>query len=136
MAYIFTTPVTAGVIASCGPMEGYTYYFGNELNDYESEWAHEPMVSMTIFLGSEEVEEVVITGKGLTPDEESWTRSSADYNAVVAEIFREGSLRHILVHWGPTTELYAINTENKTVSLVAVKGGVIDLARAIVGKCE
>ena len=100
IAYIFTTPVTASVIASCGPMEGYTYYFGNELNDYESDWAHEPMESTTIFLGSEKVEEVVIKSKGLSSDEESWTRSSADYNATVVEIFREGLVRHILVHWG------------------------------------
>ena len=136
LALAFSQPLLADVIASCGPMAGYTHYFGNAKFDVDPSWNSEDMKSTTIFLGDDKVDEVVIKSKGLKEGEESWTRSSKDYKAGVFELYREGSVRHVLVHWGPAIELYSINTETKTIALAAVKSGLLELARVFVGKCE
>ena len=94
------------------------------------------MAVTTIFLGNEKVEEVVVKSKVQASWEESWTRSTTDYDAFVAELFSSESVRHVIVHWGKITEIYAINTKDKTVSLVALRTGLLDSAKAFVGKCE
>ena len=47
----------AAVIASCGPMEGYSYFFGNELAGNEPGWEQGSLKTTTIFLGTDKVEE-------------------------------------------------------------------------------
>ena len=47
-----------------------------------------------------------------------------------------GSIRHILILWGPVTELYALDTEKKNLSLVSQKSGLVEVTHAFVGKCE
>ena len=52
------------------------------------------------------------------------------------EVTRQGSIRHILILWGPVTELYALDTEKKILSLVSQKSGLVEVTHAFVGKCE
>ena len=52
------------------------------------------------------------------------------------EVTLQGSIRHILILWGPFTELYALDTEKKILSLVSHKSGLGKVNHAFVGKCE
>ena len=119
----------AAVIASCGPMEGYSYYFRNELAGNEPGWEQGSLKTTMIFLGTDKVEEVILKS-------EDWTRSASDYGAPVVEVTRQGSIRHILILWGLATELYALDTEKKILSLVSHKSGTVKVTHAFVGKCE
>ena len=124
----------AAVIASCGPMEGYSYFYPSGLAGNAPGWKQRSAKVTTIFLGTDKVEEVVMKGKLGGKD---WTRSASDYGAPVFEVTRQGSIRHILILWGPDTELYALDTEKKILSLVAHKSaGALKLTHAFVGKCE
>ena len=124
---------SAAVIASCGPMEGYSYFFRNELANVDPQWVRDSLNTTTIFLGTDKIEEVVLKSKlGM----EDWTRSASDYGAPVVEVFRNGSIRHVLVLWGPVTELYALDTETKILSLVSQKSAPFRATLAFVGKCE
>ena len=124
---------SAAVIASCGPMEGYSYFFRNELAGNEPGWEQGSLDTTTIFLGTDKVEEVVLKSR---LGGEDWTRSASDYGAPVIEVTREGSIRHVLILWGPVTELYALDTEKKSLSLVSQKSGLVTVTHAYVGKCE
>ena len=126
-------PANGAVIASCGPMEGYGYFYRNELADNAPGWEQASLKTTTIFLGTDKVEEVVLKSR-LGGDD--WTRSASDYGAPVVEVTRRGSIRHILILWGPVTELYALDTEKKNLSLVSQKSGLIKVTYAFVGKCE
>ena len=42
----------------------------------------------------------------------------------------------ILVLWGPVTELYALDTEKKVLTLVSQKSGFIKVSHAFAGECE
>ena len=128
-----TISANAGVIASCGSMEGYTYHFQDNGAGKDTQWVRDSLNSTTIFLGTNKVEEVVLKSKMAGDD---WTRSASDYGATVVELNRVGSFHHVLVHWGSATELYALDTENKTVSLVSQKSKPFRLTVALVGKCE
>ncbi len=123
----------AAVIASCGPMEGYSYFYRNELAGDAPGWEQGSLKTTTIFLGTDKVEEVLLKSK---LGGEDWTRSASDYGASVFEVTRQGSIRHILILWGPVTELYALDTEKKILSLVSHKSGVVKVTHAFVGKCE
>lgn len=123
----------AAVIASCGPMKGYTYHFQEDSPDGKTQWIQDALNSTTIFLGKDKVEEVVIKSS-LAGD--SWTRSATEYGATVAEINRDGLFRHIMIFWGSATEIYALDMENKLVSLVSQKSNPFKLTLAFVGKCE
>ena len=123
----------AAVIASCGPMEGYSYFYRNELAGNAPGWEQGSLKTTTIFLGTDKVEEVVLKSK---LGEEDWTRSASDYDAHVIEVSRQGSIRHILILWGPVTELYALDTEKKILSLLSHKSGLVKVTHAFVGKCE
>ena len=122
----------AAVIASCGPMEGYSYFW-DEFAGNAPGWEQGSLKTTTIFLGTDKVEEVVLKS---TLGEEDWTRSASDYDAHVVEVTRQGSIRHILVLWGPATELYALDTEKKILSLLSHKSGLVKVTHAFVGKCE
>ena len=126
-------PANAAVIASCGPMEGYSYFHRDELTGGAPGWRQGSLETTTVFLGSDKVEEVVLKSK---LSGEDWTRSASDYGAPVIEVTRQGAIRHILVLWGPVTELYALDTEKKTLSLVSQKSGVVKVTHAFVGTCE
>ena len=140
-AFVLVTPLivfgkqaSAQVIASCGSMEGYSYYHQNELvGPPDSGWTRESLTTTTIFLGRDQVADVILVS---SLNGEEWTRSASDYNAPVVEVAREGAIRHILVLWGLATELYALDTEKNTLSLVALKSGVVEVTRAFIGKCE
>ena len=123
----------AAVIASCGLMEGYSYFFRNELAGNEPGWEQGSLKTTTIFLGTDKVEEVILKSE---LGGEDWTRSASDYGATVVEVTRQGSIRHILILWGPVTELYALDTEKKILSLVSHKSGMVKVTHAFVGKCE
>ena len=123
----------AAVIASCGPMEGYSYFFGDELAGNEPGWERGSLDTTTIFLGTDKVEEVVLKSR---LSGEDWTRSASGYRAPVIEVTREGSIRHVLILWGPVTELYALDTKRKSISLVSQKSGLVTVTHAYVGKCE
>ena len=123
----------AAVIASCGPMEGYSYFYGNELAGNAPGWEQGSLKTTTIFLGTDKVEEVILKSE---LGGEDWTRSASDYGAPVVEVTRQGSIRHILILWGPVTELYALDTEKKILSLVSQKSGLVEVTHAFVGKCE
>ena len=126
-------PANAAVIASCGPMEGYSYFFADELAGNKAGWDPDSLDSTTIFLGTDKVEKVVLKSK---LDGEDWTRSASDYGAPVIEVARVGFIRHILILWGPVTELYALDTEKKTLSLVSQKSGLFKGIHAFAGTCE
>ena len=114
-------------------MEGYSYFYENELAGSAPGWVQGSLETTTIFLGTDKVEEVVLKSK---LGEEDWTRSTSDYDALVLEVTRQGSIRHILILWGPVTELYALDTEKKILSLVSQKSGLVEVTHAFVGKCE
>ena len=123
----------AAVIASCGPMEGYSYFYRNELIGNAPGWEQGSLKATTIFLGTDKIEEVVLKSK---LDGKDWTRSASDYGASVVEVTRQGSIRHVLILWGTVTELYALDTEKKILSLVSQKSGFVKVTHAFVGKCE
>ena len=123
----------AAIIASCGSMKGYSYFFRNELAGNSPGWERGSLKTTTIFLGTDKVKEVVLKS---TLRGQDWTRSTSDYGAQVYEVARQGSIRHILILWGPVTELYALDTEKKSLSLVSQKSGLIKVTHAFVGKCE
>ena len=123
----------AAVIASCGDMEGYSYFYRDGLAGYTPDWKQGSLKATIIFLGTDKVEEVVLSSK---LGEEDWTRSASDYGAPVIEVARQGSIRHILILWGPVTELYALDTEKKIIALVSHKSGIVKVTNAFVGKCE
>ena len=134
--FLAVVPATAGqaaVIASCGPSSGYSHFYENDLGGTVG-WTEGELKSTNIFIGSDEVSDVIIKGKGLQG--ENWTRSASDYGASVIEVNRVGSIRHILVIWRGITELYLLDTAKKTFSLVSQKSGLIDVTHAFVGKCE
>ena len=126
-------PANAAVIASCGPMKGYSYIYPHEPSGGIPGWKQGSLDTTTIFLGTDKVEEVVLKSK---QGGEDWTRSASDYGAPVIEVTRQGSIRHILIPWGPVTELYALDTEKKNLSLVSQKSGLVKVTHAFVGKCE
>ena len=115
-------------------MEGYSYFFRNEAEGNEPGWVQGPLNSTIIFLGTDKVEDVVLKSKDLVGD--NWTRSASDYGAPVFEVNRFGTVRHVLIMWFEATELYALDLEKKTISLVSQKAGLIDVTHAFVGKCE
>ena len=125
--------VNAAVIASCGNLDGHIYLFRHELDDNEPEWVQAGLNSTTIFLGTDKVEDVVIKGELIG---NSWTRSASDYGAPVYEVFREGSIRQVVVFWGPVTEVYAFDTVTRTFSLTSQKSGIVRSTSAFVGTCE
>ena len=43
-------PANAAVIASCGPMEGYSYFFRDELAGIDPEWVRGSLNSTMIFM--------------------------------------------------------------------------------------
>ena len=50
---------------------------------------------------------------------------------------RQGSIRHILILWGPATELYALDTEKKILYLSAyVDSVMMKLLKASRSHCE
>ena len=130
-------PANAGVIASCGSMEGYSHYHSFPLDGgtSDSRWDRGSLGTTMIFLGTNRVEDVVLKGRLGGKD---WTRSASDYGAPVLEVFQRGTVRHILILWGPHTELYALDTGKKTLSLVSQKEhpGVLKVIHAFVGTCE
>ena len=63
----------AAVIASCGPMEGYSYFYRNELAGNAPGWDQGSLKVTTIFLGTDQVEDVVLKSK---LGGEDWTRSA------------------------------------------------------------
>ncbi len=123
----------AAVIASCGPMEGYSYFIHDELAGNEAEWVRDSLESTTIFMGTDKIEDVVIKSR---LGEEDWTRSASDYDADVMELPREGSIRRVLIYWGPVIELYAVDMAKKSLSLVSQKSRPIKVMHAYAGKCE
>ena len=127
-------PANAGVIASCGLTEGYDYYPGDEVISVEPEWVQGNWKLTVVFMGTAKVEDVILTGKDANG--EDWTRSASDYNATVVEVARRGSARHVLLLWGPVTEIYAFDTEKKSSSMLTQKSGLSKVTRAVVGKCE
>ncbi len=129
----YRSPANAAVIASCGPMEGYSYFYRSELAGSAPGWQQGSLETTTIFLGPDKVEEVILKSK---LNGEDWTRSASDYGAPVIEVTRQGPIRHILIPWGPVTELYALDTEKKTLSLVSQKSGLVKVTHAFVGTCE
>lgn len=130
-------PAEAGVMASCGPMEGYSHYQSFPLDGgaAKSSWDRGSLDTVMIFLGTDKVEDVVLKGQLNGKD---WTRSASDYGAPVIEVFQRGTVRHLLVPWGPHTELYALDTGKKTLSLVSQKEhlDVLKVVHAFVGTCE
>jgi hypothetical protein len=127
------SPSKAAVIATCGPSEGYSYFFPDRSVNATGEWTQGPLNSVMIFIGDDKVSDVIIKGK---IGEDDWTRSASDYGAPVYEINREDSLRHVLIFWGPHTELYAIDTHEKVFSMVSQKSGLVRGTHIFVGKCE
>lgn len=130
-------PFTAGqaaVIASCGPSSGYSYFYENDLGGTAG-WTEGELESTVIFTGTDKVSDIIIRSKGLLQGED-WTRSASDYGAPVYEVNTVGSIRHVLIIWNGITELYLLNTEKKTFSLVSHKSGLIDVTHVFVGKCE
>ena len=127
----------AGIMASCGPMEGYSHYhsFPVDGSAPKARWNRGPLETVMIFLGTDKVEDVVLKGKLNGKD---WTRSASDYGAPVIEVFQRETARHILIPWGSATELYALDTGKKTLSLVSQKDhlGVLKVVHAFVGTCE
>ena len=134
-AAALATAITAQaeIIASCGPLEGYSYFPGDASVGVEPKWVSGPLPSAIIFIGTGRVEDVILKS---TLKEEDWTRSASDYGANVHEIFRDGPVRQILVLWGPVTELYALDTEKKVLTLVSQKSGFIKVSHAFAGECE
>ena len=126
-------PANAAVIAACGNLEGHLYLFANEPAGNEPKWVRDGPKSKTVFVGTDKVEDVVISGE---LNGEPWTRSASDYSAVVYEAFREGSIRQVAVFWGPVIEVYAFDTATKTFSLVSQKSGILRSTAAFVGTCE
>ena len=90
--------------------------------------------STIIFLGTDTVEDVVLKSKDLVGD--NWTRSASDYGAPVFEVNRFDTVRHVLVIWFEATELYALDLEKNSISLVSQKVGLVDVTHAFVGMCE
>ena len=56
-------PANAGVIASCGLTEGYDYYPGDELIGVEPKWVQGNWKLTVVFMGTDKVEDVILTGK-------------------------------------------------------------------------
>ena len=136
-AILATTVFTAQaqVIASCGPLAGYSYHHGDESVGVKPEWSQDSINGATIFMGTDAVEDVILKS---SLGSETWTRSASDYGAIIRSIHHDetGSLRHVVVIWGPVAEVYALDLERKTLSLVSQKSGAIRLTTAFVGKCE
>ena len=117
----------AQVIASCGSFEGYGYY-----GAFGQVWVRDAEPGAVIFVGSDKVEDV---RRKYNPDEETmW--SAKKLGASVTEIYRYGFVRQILIRNGPITELYALDTESKIVSLIVHNSGFLRRTSAFAGTCE
>ena len=132
LVMFLTLPVRAEVIASCGPLSGYSYFFEDELSDTWG-WEEGPVNSITIFTRSGDELDVIIRHE---LGGEDWTRSASDYGAPVLMVGGTGEIMHILVAWGLVTELYSLDMKRKTLALVSHKTGLIDVTHAMVGECE
>ena len=112
-------------------MEGYSYFYGNELAGNAPGWEQGSMKTTTIFLGTDKVEEVVLKSKlGEKLDE-----------APATTVLRgRGHATRLHSPYpdpvGTVTELYALDTEKKHLSLVSQKSGLVEVTHAFVGKCE
>ena len=129
---LLVLPVRSEIIASCGPFSGYSHYFKDEFND-NAEWKDGDITGTIIFTKSGTVLDVISSSK---LGGENWTRSASDYGAHVVEVNAAEGVRHIIVVWKGATELYALDMERKTITLLAHKTGAVDVARAMVGECE
>ena len=128
-------PARAKVIASCGPLTGYSYFFPHELRK-ESGWQDGRVGSINVFVKSGDKLDLIITGKSVS-GEGTWTRSASDYGAPVLNVGgKPGEIMHILVAWGPATEIYSLDLKGKTLALTSHKTGLLHLMHAMVGPCE
>ena len=125
-------PTHAEIIASCGPLTGYSYFYKDDLHDSEG-WEEARITGATIFTRSDDDLDVIIQS---TVGDENWTRSASDEGAPVAVVNAPGDALHIIVIWDFATELYALDLERKTFSLISHKAGIIDVTHALVGSCE
>ena len=127
----------AEVIASCGPLAGYSYFYPDKLQK-DSGWKGGPTNSTnstSVFVRSDDKLDLIIKGKDLTG--KSWTRSASDYGVPVLMVGgKPGEILHIVVPWGPHTELYSLDLNRKMLALVSHKAGLVDVTHAMVGKCE
>ena len=124
----------AEVIASCGPLAGHSYFYPHELAK-KSGWTEESVNSTTIFVRSGGKLDLIIKSKDLSG--KTWTRSASDYDAPVLMVGgKPGEILHIVVPWGPHTELYSLDLNRKMLALVSHKAGLVDVTHAMVGKCE
>ncbi|MCY4551067.1 MAG: hypothetical protein OXC28_22170 [Defluviicoccus sp.] len=135
VAVLLAGPAGAEIIASCGPLAGHSYFYPHEFSK-EPGWRDGSIKTTTIFVKSGDKLDLIIKGKNLL-GEGTWTRSASDYGAPVVQVGgKAGEIMHILVAWGPDTELYSLDLKRKMVGLVAHKTSVADLTRAMVGRCE
>ena len=125
-------PARSEVIASCGPLSGYSHYFENDFSDTAG-WDEGAILGTTVFTKSGTDLDVIISHP---LGEENWTRSASDYGAPVIEVNAGDGFRHIIVVWLDSTEFYALDMKRKTVTLLSHKTGLVDVAHALVGECE
>ena len=128
----FGIPARSEIIAPCGPLSGYSHFFKNDFVD-SAEWKEGDILGTIIFTESGTKLDIIISHE---LGGEGWTRSASDYGAPVVEVNAGEGFRHILVKWVGSTELYALDTEKKTVTLLSHKTGLVDVAHALVGECE
>lgn len=122
----------AKIIASCGPLAGYSYFYEDDLHDSEG-WEEAKITGTTIFTRSGDDLDVIIQS---SVGDENWTRSASDEGAPIAVVNAPGEVLHIIVIWDFATELYALDLKRKTFSLISHKAGIIDVTHALVGPCE
>ena len=125
-------PTHAEIIASCGPLAGYSYFYEDDLHDSEG-WEEAKITGTTIFTRTDDDLDVIIQS---TVGDENWTRSASDEGAPVAVVNAPGDALHIIVIWDFATELYALDPKRKTLSIISHKAGIIDVTHALVGSCE
>ena len=128
-------PVRGEVIASCGPLAGHAYYHPDSAMK-ESGWQDSQVGSISVFTKSGDKLDLIITGKSMTGDG-TWTRSASDHGAPVLHVGgTPGQVMHLLVAWGPVTELYSLDLKGKTLALASLKTGMFHSVQAMVGSCE
>ncbi len=136
LAVMLAGPAGAKVIASCGPLAGHGYYFPLPwTKPGELGWEEEQLNSTSVLVKSGETLDLIITGRK-PGGGGTWTRSASDYGAPVVKVGGSKDIWHVLVAWGPDTELYSFDLKRKQLALTAHKTGLLDLARVLVGPCE
>lgn len=134
---IAVSAASAEILARCGELKGHAFFAPSlAVPQAERGWTTDGMTDGQVFITREK------TSTGFLydivfKDSTGKTKSLRQQGFVVVAINISTHTIHILgVHTGNITEMYVLDTENKLLSLLSHRMGLLRSTKAMVAKCE